>query len=168
MLQIFSFGILLYVMALPQLPSHRPFGIPGFWTFSDLNEQINNFLKFPQNGKETVVDIITSYGYPSEVHYVETEDGFILELHRIPHGKSNKNEYEKRPVVFLQHCLLCSSADWIINSPDKSLGYILADRGFDVWIGNARGNTYSRRHKKFSPRNKKFWDFRITLISKQI
>jgi lysosomal acid lipase/cholesteryl ester hydrolase len=39
-------------------------------------------------------------------------------------------------------------------------GYLLADAGYDVWLGNARGNTYCRRHVKLTAQNKKFWDFR--------
>lgn len=42
--------------------------------------------------------------------------------------------------------------------------YLLADQGYDVWMGNARGNTYSRRHVKFHPdgwqwQRKRFWAF---------
>lgn len=59
--------------------------------------------------------MIKRAGYPSEVHVVTTEDGYLLSLHRIP-GK-----FGSKP-IFLQHGLLGSSADWIIPGKDKSLG----------------------------------------------
>lgn len=37
--------------------------------------------------------------------------------------------------------------------------YMLADRGYDVWMGNARGNTYSKKHIKYTPKENKFWEF---------
>lgn len=38
-------------------------------------------------------------------------------------------------------------------------GGILSDNGLDVWIGNSRGNRYSRNHTKLNPEDSKFWDF---------
>jgi len=104
--------------------------------------------------------ILLSEGYPAEIHYVTTADGYILTMHRIPYGKQN-TDAENRPVVFLQHGLLCSSADWVVATPTKGLGYILAEAGYDVWMGNYRGNTYSRNHTFFNPDdgNGGFWDF---------
>lgn len=43
---------------------------------------------------------------------------------------------------------------------------LLADRGFDVFILNARGNTYSQGHvdPAMTPDNVKYWDFRLVMI----
>ena len=54
-------------------------------------------------------------GYPSESHFVTTNDGYILEMHRIPYGKHSPPSPNK-PAVFVMHCLLCSSANWIVSS----------------------------------------------------
>jgi len=40
----------------------------------------------------------------------------------------------------------------------------LANQGFDVWVGNTRGNRYS--NKQISPNFKKFWDFDFDDIAK--
>ncbi|GBP33663.1 Lipase 3 [Eumeta japonica] len=102
--------------------------------------------------------LIRKYGYPCEIHRVYTEDGYILEMHRIPYGVNNTNR-TSRPVAFLQHGLLSSSAEWVLMMPGKGFAYILAESGYDVWMGNARGNSYSRHHVSLSPDSSRFWQF---------
>ena len=67
--------------------------------------------------------MIAHAGYPPEVHHVTTEDGYILEMHRMPFGKRSPLEPGvTRPVVYMQHGLLASSADWVMGYDTKSLG----------------------------------------------
>ena len=112
--------------------------------------------------------IVQSRGFVFEEHFLTTADGYILALHRIRHP--NARQRRRRPVV-LQHGVLCTSREFVINSPGgnvneslsmvgNNIGFELAKRGYDVWLPNSRGNTYSRNHTSLDPeRDKKFWDF---------
>ncbi|KAJ9595452.1 hypothetical protein L9F63_013363, partial [Diploptera punctata] len=117
------------------------------------------FGEIQAHGHHPMPKLVTQHGYPAEMHTVTTGDGYILTMHRIPYSPKYPNEEAHRPVVFLQHGLLSSSVDWVIMGPDKSLGYLLADAGYDVWMGNSRGNMYSTNHSKISPMYPSFWSF---------
>ncbi|GBP41027.1 Lipase 3 [Eumeta japonica] len=115
-----------------------------------------------EDARLDVPELVRKYNYPLEEHTVTTSDGYILGMHRIPHGRDANNTPGKRPIVFLMHGLTSSSADWILMGPGTAFGYMLAEEGFDVWMGNARGNYYSRRHTSFNPDslfNTDFWEF---------
>lgn len=59
----------------------------------------------------------------------------------------------------MQHGISGSSDNWISMGPDNALAFQLVDAGYDVWIGNARGNTYSRNHTWLSTQHPYFWRF---------
>ncbi|KAJ4429105.1 hypothetical protein ANN_26106 [Periplaneta americana] len=98
------------------------------------------------------------YGYSVEEHTVQTEDGYLLTHFRIPHGRTNSTTEGKGPVI-LQHGQLCASDFWILNGQEKSLGFILADSGYDVWLTNIRGNRHSRKHVTLPINSAQFWNF---------
>lgn len=37
--------------------------------------------------------------------------------------------------------------------------YLLADAGYDVWMGNARGTEISRQHVTLDPEKEEFWAY---------
>ncbi|KAL6873452.1 hypothetical protein ACP4OV_013534 [Aristida adscensionis] len=103
---------------------------------------------------------VAAFGYPCEEHEVTTEDGYILSLKRIPYGLSDcDNSTEDRQPVLLFHGIMVDGFSWVLGKPKQSLGFILADSGFDVWIANCRGTNSSRRHTCLSPNDPAYWDW---------
>lgn len=139
---------------------------------------ISKGILIPEKEIETYV---TGKGYTYDRHDVETEDGFYLGLFHIqkipeenlkfPSKPEKENQRKKLkikkkiPVLFM-HGLLDSSDGWLINKEEKNLPLILASCGFDIWLGNARGNKYSRTHKWFEPENFEFWQFTFDEMGK--
>ncbi|XP_054238646.1 lysosomal acid lipase/cholesteryl ester hydrolase-like [Indicator indicator] len=138
----------------------------GFATPSTLNSDTSHCRK-TRNPEcfMNVSEIIRYHGYPSEEYGVITEDGYILGVFRIPAGRNSQNT-GKRPAVLLHHGTLGDSIQWISNLPNNSLGFILADAGYDVWMGNSRGDTWSLKHKTLKPCQKEFWQFSFDEIGK--
>jgi len=98
--------------------------------------------------------------YPAETHNITTKDGYKLTIYRIPNGRGLAHNVDTpRPVVFLQHGLDGSAIDFVSNLPNQAAAYVLADAGFDVWLGNFRGNKYARDHENITPKNHSFWEF---------
>ena len=93
---------------------------------------------------------------------MQTSDGYLLNLHRIPHGRRGADapDAPRRPAVLLQHGLMMNSEVWLCKGA-VSLPYVLADAGYDVWMGNTRGNRYSSAHVELSSADDGFWDFSL-------
>lgn len=59
----------------------------------------------------------------------------------------------------MMHGLLSSSDCWVLRGLKDTLAYDLVEAGYDVWLGNSRGNTYGRRHVSLSPDEARFWRY---------
>mmetsp|Transcript_23478 Transcript_23478/g.67051 ORF Transcript_23478/g.67051 Transcript_23478/m.67051 type:complete len:494 (-) Transcript_23478:115-1596(-) len=124
----------------------------------------------PDMGVE-MEDLVFRRGYTVERHRVITEDGYILIVFRIPHGRNASAPPAEgrsvRPAILLQHGILDSSFAYVANFGHQSLAYILADAGYDVWLGNNRGNRYSKSHVSLSPLSSQFWNFSWSEMAEQ-
>ncbi|KAL2849215.1 Alpha/Beta hydrolase protein [Aspergillus pseudoustus] len=114
-------------------------------------------------------EICSIFGYEAEEHIVHTQDGYLLGLHRLPYRKGEEgkpvNQGEgsvKKKVVYLHHGLMMCSEVWIcLTEEERCLPFQLVERGYDVWLGNNRGNKYSKKSTRCSPLSNEFWDFSI-------
>ncbi|RYQ93732.1 hypothetical protein Ahy_B09g099972 isoform B [Arachis hypogaea] len=107
-------------------------------------------------------ELILPAGYPCSEYMIQTKDGFLLGLQRVSSSSSSLrfgHAGERGPPVLLLHGLFMAGDAWFLNTPEQSLGFILADQGFDVWVGNVRGTRWSHGHRSYSVKNKKFWDW---------
>ncbi|XP_034832271.1 lipase 1-like [Maniola hyperantus] len=108
--------------------------------------------EFPEDAALDSIGLATKYGHPPIQYNVATEDGYILAVYRLP-GKG------KRPPILCTHGLMDSTDTFLIRGY-TSLPITLADRGYDVWLANTRGNRYTRRHQHLDPdTDPAFWNF---------
>ncbi|KIJ65837.1 hypothetical protein HYDPIDRAFT_76439, partial [Hydnomerulius pinastri MD-312] len=132
--------------------------------------------KKPKTAEEEVANAIRTakdfgelcnfYGYTHEEHVVMTKDGYLLTLHRLPERKGQKKSCPGmstgKPVVYLHHGLLMNSEVWVcLTNEERCIPFVLAEQGFDVWLGNNRGNKYSKKSVYYDPNSTKFWDYSL-------
>lgn len=109
------------------------------------------------------------YGYYCEEHIVQTGDGYLLGLHRLGwrQGEEDvrvnagaKGNGIKKKVVYLHHGLMMNSEVWVcLTERERCLPFELVEKGYDVWLGNNRGNKYSKKSVHTAPTSSDFWNF---------
>ena len=83
------------------------------------NSTLNDDIEDPDENRDAV-QIIESRGFIAKSYYVTTDDGYVLTLHRIVNPLLINKTLKLKPVI-LQHGLIASSTDFIINSPGDYL-----------------------------------------------
>ncbi|CAH1159898.1 unnamed protein product [Phaedon cochleariae] len=101
-------------------------------------------------------EIIQRMGYPLLTYKVRTADGYILTMFRIPNDHVKNTNARKHP-IYLQHGLVSTCATFLGKGRD-SLAFILSDAGYDVWLGNYRGNPYSEEHENMTIYDQEYWN----------
>ena len=72
-----------------------------------------------------------------------------------------------KPAVFMLHGFADSSDTFIINTKENAPAFILAENGYDIWLGNTRGNKYSRAHVSLNPNSDEaYWNHSYTDLYK--
>ena len=97
-------------------------------------------------------------GWASESYTVKTSDNYVSQLFRIP-GKIGEDRSKKKPAVLMMHGIECNSMFYMLNTVDKNPAWIMAEQGYDVWLGNNRGNNFAIYNTELSHKDKEFWDF---------
>ncbi|KAL2758500.1 hypothetical protein ACRALDRAFT_1040486 [Sodiomyces alcalophilus JCM 7366] len=113
------------------------------------------------------VDLCNVFGYEAEEHVTQTKDGFLLGLHRLAWKRGEEGqrvnsgpEGVQKKVVYLHHGLLMNSEVWVsLTDAQRCLPFVLVEKGYDVWLGNNRGNKYSKKSIRHSPTTLEFWNF---------
>ncbi|KAL2062069.1 hypothetical protein VTL71DRAFT_6335 [Oculimacula yallundae] len=126
---------------------------------SDISTKLRNASDF--------VDLCAAFGYTAEEHIVQTGDGYLLGLHRLAYRKGEEDQKVnygqksiRKGVVYMHHGLLMNSEVWVcLTDEERCLPFKLVEKGYDVWLGNNRGNKYSKKSVHHSPTDIPFWDF---------
>ena len=101
-------------------------------------------------------------GYTWVNHEVHTDDGYILNMFRLKPKDAGKDCCSGQPVFFI-HGMGANGSRWLrrVNQEIDSLPVALANLGYDVWIGNNRGNHMANKHERWDwlEDEELYWDF---------
>lgn len=104
------------------------------------------------------VELCALRGFKCDRHLVRTGDGYTVALIHVV-GRVGRPRAAGAPVL-VQHGMLMSSDAWLLRKDDDNLPLVLSDAGYDVWVGNYRGNAVSPHvHETLSPDSQQFWHF---------
>ncbi|KAH9297729.1 hypothetical protein KI387_029411, partial [Taxus chinensis] len=119
-------------------------------------DSINGVIRSENNPNGLCSIFVHPYSkYKCHEYSIGTSDGFRLGVQRLRIPSSPKGP------VLLIHGVLSGGDSWVLNPPDESPAFILADAGYDVWIGNTRTTTFSYGHEFLTENDEAYWDWSV-------
>lgn len=107
-----------------------------------------------------MADVMGKYGYDWEAIKVHTDDHYILTTYHVLGKTGQTRPTESKGTVLVQHGDLEDGAFWLNQFYSIPFHLLLADEGYDVWIGNNRGTEYSWDHETLSSKDdNEYWMF---------
>jgi hypothetical protein len=107
--------------------------------------------------KRTMRDLISEAGFEHHQYDCQTEDGYIISLHRIV----NRTSFN---VVYFQHGVMDNAQTWIVHGKSHSSAYMASSMGYDVFLGNFRG-IYPRKLATWK-QGSNYWNYNIDHLAK--
>jgi pimeloyl-ACP methyl ester carboxylesterase len=137
--------------------------------YKDDDTNYNKKDNLPIVNGHTFSEKIIKAGFEFEEHKIITEDRYILTAWRIPRRINEDRSIKHKPVI-IQHGLLDDSWTWFALNATDCLPIILAEKGYDIWITNNRGNIFSTEHldKEYDSNSfhSKYWEFSFHEMAK--
>jgi lysosomal acid lipase/cholesteryl ester hydrolase len=87
---------------------------------------------------------------------VQTQDGYLLAVQKIT---TVTPPTTSRGPAFLYHGIMEGGETWVLNPRDNSLPLMMANAGYEVWIGNTRSSNYTFGHLTYTRKDKEFWNW---------
>lgn len=128
-----------FYVKVPEVPRlvHQSSGNVMNTLWRNFMEPMSQLFNLNTDVNQSVHQMVEQQGYEYNQFETETEDGYILQMSRVP----NKMSFD---VVFFMHGIFDKCWTWLCHGPGESIGYEARDAGYDVFLGNYRG-VYPRK-----------------------